>query len=810
MLRTVGRILPLISVFAACAPFFCTAEAQIAVIRNRGTTPGFKISDVEVNADIRDQVATVQIAQTFQNVSSRTLETQFVFPLPADAAISALTLIVDGKELTGELKPRGEARKIYEDIVRRQKDPALLEFVEHGVFRTSVFPVPAGKSRRVEIKYRQLLKSDSGLIDFGLPLGAVRHCSMPVDKLRVSVRIKTQKELKNVYSPTHDFQIDRATSNKAVCQLELDNVRKPDDVRLLFGTRGSEFGMDLVTYKPEGDEQGYFMLLATPRMKTKKDVAIPKTIVFVVDRSGSMAGEKIDQAKASLKYMINSLGEKDTFNIVSYSSDVESFRPELETVTGETKKEALSYVDDLYSGGGTNINDALKTSLGMLQDKDRPTYVLFFTDGLPTVGKTNESTIASNARSANAVNARVFSFGVGFDVNSRLLDRISNDHRGTSVYVKPEQDVEVASTQLFRKVSSPAMTSLEIRFSSDAIESSGKLVNRVYPANLPDLFFGEQLVAVGRYRQPGEVTVRLTGNIAGKARTLKVNAQLGNSNNTARNNFVEELWATRRIGTIIDELDLNGQNKELIDELVALSLKHGIMTPYTSFLADEGQSLNDRMELTAEARNRSSFGLSISGGAEGFLQRDFKKRLQEAPRSKLYTLELEQVDESLALNSSLSSGRGGGSGSGSAGRSRGRALPGGLGGGGLGVPQRGATPASPALNSKPQNGPAVRFRDESYAGGSTSKSKVARQDRIRRIATKTFYWKQGEWQDAAYKPAKEKTKDSVVLITQFSKEYFELAAKQDGKFAKFLAFTEPVLVVLDGRTYRIVPEKPTP
>ncbi|MCR9202337.1 MAG: VIT domain-containing protein, partial [Planctomycetaceae bacterium] len=603
MLPPASRTVSYLLIFAAAAVVLPSANAQIAVIRNRDARPGFKVSNVEVNADIDDQVATVQIAQTFQNVTSRTLETQFVFPLPEDAAISALTLIVDGKELTGELKPRGEARKIYEDIVRRQKDPALLEFVDHGVFRTSVFPVPAGKSRRVEIRYRQLLKSDSGLVDFGLPMGSVRHCSLPVDRLKVAVRVNTQKELKNIYSPTHDFDIDRVTAKKASCKLELTSVSKPDDIRLLFGTRGSDVGMDLVTFKPEGDEQGYFMLLASPRVKTKKDAVIPKTVVFVVDRSGSMAGEKLEQAKASLNYMISSLGEKDTFNIVSYSSDVDAFKPELEVVTSETRKEALGYVEDLYSGGGTNIDEALKTSLSMLKDKKRPTYVLFFTDGLPTVGNTKETTIAAHAKQANAVQARVFSFGVGYDVNSRLLDRLSSDHRGTSVYVKPEQDVEVASTSLFRKVSSPAMTALKIQFASEKIETSGKLVNRVYPAELPDLFFGEQLVVVGRYRKPGDVSVTLTGDVAGKARSMKVNAQLGDSSNTSRNTFVEELWATRRIGQIIDELDLNGQNKELIDELVALSLKHGIMTPYTSDITymDRHLSKGTRSEALAEA-----------------------------------------------------------------------------------------------------------------------------------------------------------------------------------------------------------------
>ena len=817
MLSSPHRVLPCLFLLAS-ACVLPEAKSQIAIVRNRDTTPGFRISNVDVNADIRDQVATVQIAQTFQNVTSRTLETQFVFPLPDDAAISALTLIVDGKELTGELKPKGEARRIYEEIVRRQKDPALLEFVDHGVFRSSVFPVPAGKSRRVEIKYRQLLKSDSGLIDFSLPLGSARHCALPVDQMKINVRVKTQKDLKNIYSPTHDFDIDRSSSTRAVCQLTLNNVSRPDDVRLLYGTRGSEFGMDLVTYKPDGEEQGYFMLLATPRMKAKKDTPIPKTVVFVVDRSGSMAGEKLEQAQSSLKYMIRSLGEKDTFNIVSYSSDVESFRPELEVVSDETRTAALEYIDDLYSGGGTNIDEALSTSLSMLKDKKRPTYVLFFTDGLPTVGNVKETTIAANAKQANAVQARVFSFGVGYDVNSRLLDRLSSDHRGTSVYVKPDQDVEVASTNLFRKVSSPAMTGLSIAFSGDKSSSRNRLVNRMYPAQLPDLFFGEQLVVVGRYRTPGDVNIVLSGDVGGKTRTMDVDGQLGDSSNTARNSFVEELWATRRIGQIIDELDLHGQNKELVDELVALSLQHGIMTPYTSFLADEETSLGDRRQLTMETERRSLNRLSISNGVDGFLQRDFKKRLQNAPRSQMLSQELKEVDEALAktqpsfgFGGQAGAGTSGGYGGGLGGAGLGGA---GLGGGGIrsrrggrssGLPAPGA-PATgrPVANSAGQQ-PAVRFGVAS--GGESPSADAVPAQRIRRVAGKTFYWKKGEWQDAAYKPATDKSKEKIKEITQFSDDYFQLAAAEKGKWARFLVFKESVLIVLDGKTYRIVPEK---
>lgn len=760
------------------------ASGQIAVVHNRlGTTRSteFRISEVEVNADVRQQVATVQIAQTFQNVGRRTLETQFLFPLPHGAAINGLTLIVDGKELPGELQPKEQARKTYEDIVRRQQDPALLEYMERGLFKTSVFPIPAGQKRRVEIRYTQLLKSDSGLVDFTLPLGTTKHSDKAVEKVDITVRVRSEKELKNVYSPTHDFDIERPDDNRANCSLVLSNIREPDDVRLLYSTRGDDIGVNLVTFRSSDDEQGYFLLLATPRVKAKKEKVIPKTVLFVVDRSGSMSGEKIKQAKASLAYMIKSLGPQDTFNIISYSSEVELFRPELEEVTDKTRKDALTFAEDIYSGGGTNINEALTTALEQLKDKDRPGYVLFFTDGLPTVGVTREKDIAQNADKANEVNARVFSFGVGYDVNSRLLDRLSRDQRGTSVYVKPEEDIEVASTSLFQKVSSPVMNDVKLLFVNE--KQSGSLVNRVYPKELPDLFRGEQLVVVGRYKKNVPVTVDMTGMVSGKARTLTLNAEFGSASDTRRNGFVETLWATRRIGQIIDDLDLNGHNRELVDELVALSLKHGIMTPYTSFLADENVSFEDRRRLMTEAGQRTFDGLAVTGGAGGFLQRDFKKALQNAQRGGSGTAPSAAQMRELE---SASIGFGGGGRGDVRGKSSSRATS--------------AIPGRPAADL-------AADADADEGDGKNAEAAEEAGPKVRKLGGKTFYWKSNEWQDADLagdsKDEKSDEKD-IIEVEQFTAKYFELARLENGRYGKLLVLSEPVVVKIGDRVYRIV------
>lgn len=781
----------------AMLAFMASAAGQIAIVdRLPGTPQGieFRISHVEVNADIVDQVAEVQMAQTFRNVSQRTLETQFLFPLPDEVAIHGLTLIVDGKELTGELKPKDQARSEYEAIVRKQKDPALLEYAGQGLYRTSVFPIPPGQERRVEIRYTQVLKNDSGLIDFTLPLGTVKHAGQPIDELNITIRVNSKDELKNVYSPTHNFDITRPNDNKAVCRLNLKNVTQPDDTRLLYGVRGGEFGMDLVSYQPDGGEHGYFMLLASPKVKMKEKHDISKTLLFVVDRSGSMSGEKIEQAKSSLRQMINQLGEKDTFNIISYSSEVTLFQSELELVSDSSRKAALSFVEDIYAGGGTNINEALSMALKQLNDHHRPTYVLFFTDGLPTVGTTDETAIAASVSAANKVHARIFSFGVGYDVNSRLLDRLSKEHRGTSVFVKPAEDIEVAASNLFSKVSALVMTDVQLNFTGAHSENSGQLVTRMYPSELTDLFRGEQLIVVGRYRTSTPVTVTLTGKVADKSRETKLETSFGNSDATRRNQFVETLWVTRRIGEIIDELDLKGQNKELVDELVALSLKHGIMTPYTSFLADENLSLHDRSGLMSEAESRSEQGLAVAYGSEGFLQRSYKSQLKAAirPGSDALSGAAEEVGNALDSGSPALAGSGG--------RPVG--------------PNRGARMSSSGLASRlggfpvgggGLGGSGLEQNESKSDAKDSDESKVTATQRIRHIGIKTFYWKNDEWQDSEYGTLKEDAQKDVVEVQQFSDEYFKLTNMNDGRYSKYLTFTEPVLIRVDGRNYRIVP-----
>lgn len=587
----------------------------------------YRIKSLDVRANINDQIARVQIAQTYLNTGSQPLEARFMFPLPPDAAIDQLTLMVDGKELTGRLLKAADARQIYEDIVRRSQDPALLEWVSWGLFQTNVFPIPPGAERTVQIRYSQVCKKDHGLIECGFPLGAAKYTSEPPEFINIQFAIDAPAPIRSIYSPTHTLNIERTGDRTALAKYSASRELPSGDLRLFYDTSDSPVGASLISYRPTGGEDGYFLLLATPEVKADKRDKVKKSIELVLDKSGSMEGKKIEQAKNALKYVIERLNEGDLFNIVTYDDKVESFRPELQRFNSETRQAALAYVDSIFAGGSTNIDGALTHTLkqlnpdGKSRPADRPQYVVFLTDGLPTAGEKNEMKIVENIKRLNTTRARLISFGVGYDVNGRLLDGLSRGNFGQSQYVRPDEDIEAHVSKLYKRIASPVMCDVVVTVSVDAPGNS--TVNRVYPREVYDLFEGDQLVMVGRYPRSGPASVAIKGKIAGREEQYRFQSRLADASSDPSFAFVEKVWASRRIGEIIDEMDLKGKNQELINELVALSTKHGILTPYTSFLADE---TNDIRAITAnaEACKENLSNLAVVGGASGFAQRESK------------------------------------------------------------------------------------------------------------------------------------------------------------------------------------------
>src|SRR6476659_3791341 len=592
----------------------------------------YKIDSIEVNAKLTDQVARVQVSQEFENTGSVPMEVSFMFPLPDDGAIDQRTLLVDGKEFQAKLLSKEEARRRYEEIVRKNCDPALLEWVGTGMFQTNVFPIPPHDKRTVTLRYSQLLRKNYGLTDFIFPLSTAKYTSEPVGKLNIQLAIESSAPIKNIYSATHSINIERPDKTHAVVKYEAKKTVPGEDFRLFFDTGEESVAASVVSYRPKSNEDGYFLMLSSPEVKAADSKPTPKTVVFVVDRSGSMSGEKIEQAKGAAKFVLDNLHDGDLFNIVAYDSEISTFRPELEKFNTDTRTAATGFINGLYAGGSTDIHGALRRALGMLADNKRPTYILFVTDGLPTSGETGEASIVKQAEAANRVHARVFTFGLGYDVNSRLLDKLARANFGLSQYVRPNEDIEASVSALYRKIGAPVMTGVKLAVDVDADSNGAPAVSRIYPKGEFDLFAGDQLVLVGRYRTSGKAKVKLTGKLGDDDKSFDFPADLVAKSDDDTNAFVAKLWATRRVGDIIDEIDLKGRNEELVKELVGLATEHGILTPYTSFLADETSDVRD-----VAANRRRAFSeadsLAETSGRYAFDQRGAKLALQSASQA---------------------------------------------------------------------------------------------------------------------------------------------------------------------------------
>ncbi len=533
-----------------------------------------KYHRVEVAID--DQVATTRVDQVFVNDAGFPVEGTYVFPLPEDAAISSFDMWVDGQRLEGRLLGRDEARAIYEDIVRRQRDPALLEYVGRGAFQASIFPIPPKGERRVQLSYTQVLAQDNGLVHYRYPLNTEKFSARNIEDVSVTVRVADKAPLRAIYSPSHPVDVTRDGANRATASYEARDVRPDRDFDLYYSVSPDAIAANLLSYKPY-DEDGFFLLLLTPPVEAAINDVVAKDVVLVFDVSGSMDGAKIEQARAAAAYVLDHLGPADRFNIVAFSSATRLFAPG--PVGLGRVADGLAFIQGLAAQGSTDINRALLEALAGV-DAERPTIIIFMTDGLPTAGETVPDHIVANVGAAAPESVRLFAFGVGYDVDTILLGQLSVNHRGTTAYVRPDEKIDEQVSGFYAKISAPVLVDVQMTL-------AGVQVEDIYSYPLPDLFAGTQLVVAGRYRQAGVADLKLAGTVNGRPQSyaydgLTFAARGGNE-------FIPRLWAQRKIGYLLTQIRLRGSSKELIDEVVALSTRYGIATPYTSFLVEEPQ-----------------------------------------------------------------------------------------------------------------------------------------------------------------------------------------------------------------------------
>lgn len=596
------------------------------------------IADHSVQATVKsDGTVAVVTTLVIQNDGGRDAEYELIFPASSLAVLDSFQLLgADKKPIAAKAYPADKAQAIFEEIVRRRRDPALLKYAGSALFHARIFPIPARGKATLRLKYSEVLEVGRGnMFAFRYPL-APR-----------SVTIDTAFLPGSVYSPTHKFELTQ-TSGKA--RLTWTKPKKtseqtPDEVVAFIAT-ASDQAVDarVICYHAPGAKDGYFLLTLSPNLAAAGEEA-GKNIVVVLDRSGSMAGKKIEQAKDALKYVLSSLNAKDLFNVIAYNDVLTPFQPAMVEYTSETRDRALAFADGLEAQSGTNIHDALQSALKQMPQNGRTNMVVFLTDGLPTAGPVRApAEIRKAIKGANATRTRIAVFGVGYDVDSKFLDRLAVENHGIADFVAPEENIEQKVSEFYASIRHPALSDLKLEIASTMAVAQLDVTD-LYPQVLPDLFRGRSFVVVGRYQatklpESASPNVRagitLTGSIAGKPQRFHYHTDFAatGTDSDADYAFVARLWATRRIGYLIDEIRLHGSSDELVKEIVRLGTEFGVITEYTSFLLNEDAVFGATAENLRRAGDELAERAKESRGSHGFAQAANTKQMQRNAQVK--------------------------------------------------------------------------------------------------------------------------------------------------------------------------------
>ncbi|HEX6051865.1 MAG TPA: VIT domain-containing protein [Gemmatimonadaceae bacterium] len=560
----------------------------------------------QVRVELADRVLRYTVTETFRNRGGMIGEADYIFPMPAGAAFEALELEIDGELVAGETMPADKARQIYEDIVRRHRDPALVEYMGRGMLRTRVFPIQPGEEKRVVVRFQTVAEREGSAlrVDYlrgsgpraqPVPVPMPRRVPLPAPTPRrgtvegdepSSVRASSQghaesgnlftlaytarAEYGRPYSPTHELRVAERGNRREVTAIG----DGPQVTILVPVRRATSASVAMLPHAP-GREDGFALITVTPPAVAAR--ATSRDLTFVVDVSGSMRGQKMEQARAAGRQLLASLGPQDRFRIVDFSTDVRTFARGFTPATRRNIDDAFRYLDDLRPEGSTNISGALEEALEAPVDDERMPVVFFVTDGEPTVGERNADRIAELAARLRG-RARVFTFGVGADVNAALVEQLALDGRGTAQFVRPNESVERAVSLVATRITSPIVTDVRVR-------AEGVRLTKLHPSLPTDIFAGQDLVLFARYSGDGDGRIIVEGRTVNGPVTWTERVRF--PERERGNAFVARLWAAQRAGWLSAERRRHGASRELDDELRELGTRYGIPTELSSYLVLE-------------------------------------------------------------------------------------------------------------------------------------------------------------------------------------------------------------------------------
>ena len=608
---------PAAALFAAAIVLAAGAAAQAAPILLAGKLAGddltgfvpaegsdalkYHVLYSTIRTDIADGVARTKIVETIEREDQADANVVCLIPLARAAAAAGAVVRVrpagDESEPTvaeARFLPEAKARKLCEAVAKATGSVRVLA-VSHRPMLV-VGELRASGRTEVTVEFSHAVEDVQGVAMFDCPMPAASWIGRPVRMLSLTARIRHAKPLRAAFSPTHAVSVERPSPREAVLTVKAADYGGDDDFGACYVADEGDLGLRVIAHRPAGEKEGYFLLLGNPSTGAAGGKAFDKDVLFVLDTSGSMRGEKIEQARSAIQYCLAKLSPRDRFNIVTFGTEVTGFRDGPTANTKANLAAASEFVDDVVARGRTNISGALEEALAGEAVRGRLRIMIFLTDGTPTAGEIVPDKIAGQVPQWNTSAARVFVMGVGNDVNAHLLDKIAELTNGSSEYVTSDEEIDVKVAALYDRLSNPVLSNVSVAFGDLRPHS-------VFPRKFTPLFKGSELMVTGRYRAGGTHTVTVAGTLAGEPVRYTCRAEFPEAATAGRAEFVAPLWAARKIGWLLQEIRLNGQKQELVDEIVRLSTKFGIVTEYTEFIASGGGAVG-HAEAVEEAKRR--------------------------------------------------------------------------------------------------------------------------------------------------------------------------------------------------------------
>jgi len=631
----------LLSVAVSAGPIFISGkiDGDTFMPASNAATPCYSIRYSSIKADIGGGIAKVRLLETVIGPASA-VETACIIPLPEtmvgdDASVALLD--AGGKETPvagARFLSVAAAQAIYESVAKGTGRPQLLSLSGRPALVVPKFMLQG--EMEFAVTFRQKVENRDGIQSIQLPTPVLHCASGAVGRLTAEATLAAEAPLRTIFSPSHDMTVVRDGLSKAVARTKCDSWAGNADLRLFWVADADELGLRVLSSRPEKDEDGYFMLLGNPTGSQVAVKPVPRDVVFILDTSGSMRGEKIEQARAAMEYCLGRLNPEDRFNIITFGTKVTPFRKAPIDVSAGNVAAARTFVEDIVAEGGTNISGALAVALAGDANPDRPRLAIFLTDGAPTDGELIPDKIIEGVKKENDSKTQIFVFGVGNDVNAHLLDRLAEVTDGSSEYVKPKEEIDAKVAVLYDRLANPVLADIQLAFGD--LQTSA-----VYPKKLPALFRGSEIMVFGRYRNGGKHTFTVSGQLAGKALSYSCDANLPETSSPeVGTEFIAPIWAARTIGFLLQEIRLRGRNDELIAEVVRLSRRYGIVTEYTEFIAASGKAaekMSDK-ELVGEVKSRMESANNIQSGGWAVSQacndRDMQTRVNASMDANTY------------------------------------------------------------------------------------------------------------------------------------------------------------------------------